>query len=781
MADIKSRLQLDGEQEYRQALDSAYRSLRVLRSELKAETAELGRNASAQDKASKKVDSLKKQIEQQKKIVETLKKALEDSKKEYADNQEVQDKWEEKLNKAREALANMENQMASAEDTLHSFADAMKDTADGSDEAVQNVVSFNDCLRSIGDVVGGVSSAISGIFSASVSTMTDMVDQMYSLMAQAWTAAGDWKDIQTIWGGSLEDIERVMTGAKLQGVDVGEITSGIQKLVTNTHSGNKETLAALKALGIEESDYASHWDYFMGVMSELSMRHGNERFNLATALFGDKKGSGMTNVVDNWNELLDKYQTNVEGTGLHLYDDEILALDDLSHKITEIQGLWDTLKTSVGAKLADVLNMDGLGEQTLEILQDVGKIFSGSGDRKELVIELESDLRKLLDTLSGSLENLSGFIKEISTELSTSTNPVLAFLGGALTSLADVIDWVGENSDTIVSWLNTLLPIMMGNKALEAVTGKGVGDWLDSIVQTGLQIAQIKLLGTAFGGAAKSALDAAATGTSMGVAMGAGLLSKLPWLATLGVQAVEDVASAAGGVGSPVGAGVDMLLHGTSLGRALIGEGTWDEVADDFSGWVESVKENASTFTDDWSNLIDTVLGLTENRNELTQEQEGAGTAMHGDKGGGGHHFGEPETAPTPEEREPYQFSYAQILAAQRYWDAMRNDDDTSDEFMELRDAFSDNSEMLTNLLTKISEFYNEDPESEFLPSTIFTTLGNLASALMNLSADKYKGESKPVELKNDITITIPVYVDGDMVSQQVSHKIAGSLMRLFA
>lgn len=194
-----------------------------------------------------------------------------------------------------------------------------------------------------------------------------------------------------------------MVGAKPQGVDVGEITSGIQKLVSNTHSGNKETMAALKALGIQESDYASHWDYFMGVMSELSMRHGKQRFDLATALFGDKKGAGMSNVVDNWNDLLDKYQTDVEGTGLHLYDDEIVALDDLSHRVTEIRGLWDSLKTSVGAKLTDVLNMGDLGEQTLEILQDVGKIFSGTGDRKELVIELESDLKKLLDTVSGSL------------------------------------------------------------------------------------------------------------------------------------------------------------------------------------------------------------------------------------------------------------------------------------------------------------------------------------------------------------------------------------------
>ena len=109
---IASKLQLDGEQQYKKVLNDAYRSLRVLRSELKAETAELGRNASEQDKARTKMASLQKQIQQQQQIVKTLEKALADSKKEYADNAEVQDKWEEKLNKARATLADMQNALA---------------------------------------------------------------------------------------------------------------------------------------------------------------------------------------------------------------------------------------------------------------------------------------------------------------------------------------------------------------------------------------------------------------------------------------------------------------------------------------------------------------------------------------------------------------------------------------------------------------------------------------------------------------------------------------------
>ena len=44
--EIKQRIVLEGETEYNAAIKEANRNLKTLRSELKAETAEMGRNAS---------------------------------------------------------------------------------------------------------------------------------------------------------------------------------------------------------------------------------------------------------------------------------------------------------------------------------------------------------------------------------------------------------------------------------------------------------------------------------------------------------------------------------------------------------------------------------------------------------------------------------------------------------------------------------------------------------------------------------------------------------------
>ena len=728
MADIKSRLQLDGEQEYKKALEDAYRSLRVLRSELKAETAELGKNATAQDKASKKSASLKKQIEQQQKIVDTLKKALADSKKEYADNQEVQDKWAEKLNKAREQLARMQNQMQDSQDVLHKFGDAMRDVSDGSGEAMQNVVSFNDCLKSIGDVVGGVGNTIENIFSASVDTMKAMVDEMFALMGQAWAAAGDWKQIQTMWGGNLTDIERVMSGAQLQGVDTGEITGGIQKLVANVHSKNKETMKALKTLGLKESGYDSHWDFFTAVMDELAARNGKERELLAAQLFGDKKGSGMVDVADNWNDLNALYNKNVKGTGMELSSPEIDALDEVAHKITEIQGMWQQIRMNVGAKLSEVLNMDELGEDTMNILRDIGKLLN-KDEKAEIVLTMEEHLNKLIEDISKSMTDLSDFVSQLATALQTSTNPVLQSIGNLLASLSGVLKWVSDNSDSIIEALNKLLPWMLRNKVLEATTGEGFGGWANTLTQFGLGMAQIKLLGAALGTSAKTAIGA----TSIGAAIGTALIQTVPWLAGL----------------------LTLITPSTAASDTLTEEQIKQQEAANEKAH-EAGMQNAWEYAKAMADAAKQGVSLEEHLKDITNAALAAGEGM-------------PYTPYDPNPKQPSPvpagFTSDQIQAAQDYWDAMRTHTNNEDDWKNLQDAFEGNTTLLNTLLTKIVEQYRTNPELEFLPASVFQQI--------------MSNKEKNVELKTQNTINIDVNIDGQTVQRQVSQAMTGSLMRL--
>lgn len=733
---ISSKLQLDGEQQYKKALNDAYRSLRVLRSELKAETAELGRNATQQDKARAKMQSLQKQIAEQEKIVKTLEKALADSKKEYADNQEVQDKWAEKLNKAREALANMKNSMEECEDSLGKFGDSMKDVADSSGEAMQTVISFNDALKSIGSIASGISGGISDIFSSAVDTMKDMVDEMLSLMSMAWSAAGDWKQIQTMWGGDLEQIERVYTAMGLQGIDASEVTSGIQKFVANVHSGNKDTMAALEELHLSESQFSSHWDFFQKTMDRLANYHGNDRYNLAAAIFGEKKGSSMVDMLDNWREGLARYEQDYENTGLALHSDEIEALDGVSHKMTEIQALWNGIKTNIGAKLSDILNMDQLTEDTLEILRDIGAILNSSGEKRaELTLKLSNDIETLMKDISAALENLGGFLKELGGDLQNSDNPLVQFLGRLIAGLGDLLDWMGDHGEEITAALEALLPWIMRNTVVEAATGKGIGDWATDLLQLGLDITVLTKMGKALGKGAGSAITA--TAPAFGSGIGTALLKAVPVLAGLGVL----------------------------FENAFKEQGN-DDILDENGNLTPQAKE--------WG------FGVDEN-GEIVKPDYGDGSIELGT----GVKLPEgPVIMASPEEQDD---------AIQKWWDAMRNAtngagtwDAEAEAYAKMQDIFGDAAEdIMDAVLLKIDE-ETEPWEVQDIPSTWYA---DVTGALKNLNRDNYRGAAEDdlparvgASVENAVKGTkfsIIVNLDGEKVAERTNVALGSMLSYL--
>ncbi len=170
---IKQKIELDGEKDYKKALDDNYRALKVLKSELKAETAELGKNATAQDKNAVKVKSLQKQIQAQQKIVDTYKKALDEVKDKYKDNDEEIAKWERKLNNARATLANMKND-------LDGVGDSMKGMANDASMATVASKSAADAIGSLADIGGSIADSIEGIFTGMLSTVKQTIADVWA-------------------------------------------------------------------------------------------------------------------------------------------------------------------------------------------------------------------------------------------------------------------------------------------------------------------------------------------------------------------------------------------------------------------------------------------------------------------------------------------------------------------------------------------------------------------------------------------------------------------------
>ncbi len=151
--EIKTRLALDGEKQYKASLDEAYRAMRILGREMKMTNAAFGDSGKSIDALRGKNDVLTRQIEQQKAIMATLAQAVEDAAQKYGDTAKITDDYRLKLNNATATLSKMENELSNNEQAIAELGSKTKDTDDKTKR-------WTDSLKKLGDMLGkGVAAA----------------------------------------------------------------------------------------------------------------------------------------------------------------------------------------------------------------------------------------------------------------------------------------------------------------------------------------------------------------------------------------------------------------------------------------------------------------------------------------------------------------------------------------------------------------------------------------------------------------------------------------------
>lgn len=405
----------------------------------------MGKNASAQEKNAAKAKSLRAQIAEQEKIVKTLSDALKEAQEKFADNQEEQNRWAVQLNNARTTLANMRNQLQQTTNSVQEMTTSVKEAAPAiREDGVQAVVSFGDAIDGLKDIASSVKDSITGIFSAMSNTISSVAQGMFDLMSQAWAAAGEYGGLRDVWGGSEQDWERMIIGAKGAGFKSEDVTGAISKLVTNTHNANKETMAVLNAWGMEEGQFASHTEYYMAVMERLAQETDPaKRLEYAQKLFGDQSGTGATQLALKWGQIMSGQEsilaTGGAGVGAHGAE-----MENAGDAWTFLMTNWDEFKTFLGTKLTITLGFEGLTNDATQILQDIMTIFGdGTNDQKyEATIRLSADIQKFVDDFTTGLQNLTNWMHDISENLMSSDDPKVQAIGRLIDKLAQLGDWI---------------------------------------------------------------------------------------------------------------------------------------------------------------------------------------------------------------------------------------------------------------------------------------------------------------------------------------------------
>ena len=164
---IGPKIGLDGEAEYRKALQNIIQQQKTLKAEMDATTTSFDKNATAEDKLKAKSEALGKQIDNQKQRVEKLKEMVEESTKKYGEADTRTLKW-------REALAGATVELNSLEAEQREVNAELKKGADNFQTLSQKISDAGEKMKDVGGKMKEVGSSLTANITGPIMKLGNM-------------------------------------------------------------------------------------------------------------------------------------------------------------------------------------------------------------------------------------------------------------------------------------------------------------------------------------------------------------------------------------------------------------------------------------------------------------------------------------------------------------------------------------------------------------------------------------------------------------------------------
>jgi len=665
--DIKQRIVLEGEKEYSAAIKEAKRNLGVLRSELKAETAELGKNATAQEKNAAKVKNLQKQIAEQEKVVKTYESALKEVKEKYGDNEEAIAKWEVKLNDARTALANMKNSLSDTDTGI-------KQTTTDMNTGVTAANSLADSFSKLGEIGASVAGSIEGIFTSIIGTISKTVQSVWAELIDVASKSDNYLDLASYFGSTATEVQKWDSAMKSANGSLDTVTSLITKL---KYSGKNKEIATW--FGISDENYTNDLQYFQVVMQRMfemreEMVKAGTWDKAMTDIFGNKKGFDVEGVLSDWDVILaglDRFNADEGGFGLK--EDQITKMGELATQVATLKESWEKLKEMATVELFGnlALNITGNLQNIVDAFKEYFQAENDS-DREEAIQKIEANIIEIFTHIKDAIGKGIALLGELATELKESGDPTAQLLGEILGKIVDALQWFA-NPD---NWGAV-------QKGFEALIGLwAVGKIASALGHMASFGSHLTTIGRFFG--------LGNTGSTEGAAASS--------------------ASAQGGAPA-VGGLMNNLVTGASVNFLF---DQYTKITDNLESMVEGLNLDGLSDAEKRKKIDMFAFGMTEEEYEAIQNNSTTGTA-------GGHSFEVPEE----QTHASYGFTEAMRTAAETFWDQLRDDGMFSDaEWDEFEKAFENNPEQwdkINQLIDELADGITFDQYSEDLPADWWT------------------------------------------------------------
>ena len=531
-------------------INTAKGVLKGLNAEMKAADAEFKATGNSEQQLTAKTKTLNSQIRMQKSIVDNAKNALK------AMDAEGIDPADASYQRLYATMMNANAGMNEAQAQLNALGSSAQEAATGADQLTSSVNKIGKKI-SLDQVISGIDKITSGLENAAKKAV-QLGETIWNSIMDSAKWADDTATQALMFGIDVETYQR-MQKLVTNGMDttVEAMLKSQQKLKKGIGSESKAAIEALQELGVAWDETIGAGKYgdvtqvrdTMEVFWEagqkiLAMKDDpNAQEDMAQALFG-RSWRELVPLFDKYKSV-EEYNEALQNTKINS-EEEVNALAELNDKVNELKGNFDTLSREMMAQLAPALTdaataLNGLLESVLEYLET-------------------PEGKEMLKSLGDSVSELFSGMKNINAE------DVVNGFKDAFDKVMNVLNWIVDNKDTVV----TALEGIFGFWATLEVS-EGVGTILKVI--NGLK----DLAGIGGSGAAGTAswVSKAMTTASQAVTK------------YLGNPALQSALPIIG----------DWFTYNSTIGHWLMGTETPADT-------LEGIKQNASTFLEDWKNNV---------------------------------------------------------------------------------------------------------------------------------------------------------------------------------
>lgn len=457
---ISSKIQLDGEKEFRSAVTNINSDLRVLNSQMKLTSEQYADTAGSTKALTAQNEVLNQKMDAQRQKIETLRAALKNAESSTTSNEKQVNSWKESLNRAETELLQTQHQ-------LEKNNEAIKANESGNKELQKSIDGVSSKTTGLGQAIDGITSkfgvslpngmknsldgfakidtktlALVGTFAAAALAIEKVEKALISLTDKQAAAADTIMTMSLQTGLATETLQELRYAAELIDVPVETLQSSMAKMIrsmASAKSGTGDAAEAFAKLGVSVTDSYGNLrgteEVFGQTIDALhNMGNATERDAVSMAIFG-KSAQDLNPLIVQGSSALNSFRKEAEDTGYVLTETELAALGKVDDAHQRLINTQEEAKNKLAIEFAPALIKfyDKMSSGWDKISTDIEK----SG-----VVDAFASLLECVTALGPAFEGLG--------TLFAGLRPVFEGLAVTLEAVAKFMALIADTADVIV-------------------------------------------------------------------------------------------------------------------------------------------------------------------------------------------------------------------------------------------------------------------------------------------------------------------------------------------